>query len=361
VTPSTVAPPVMIEQVSVNGAPRDLSRHELDVPPGSSAVEIHYTGLSFSAPEQVRFRYKLAGLDDEWTEAGTRRSVTFSHLPPGRYAFAVTAANADGVWNETATRIGLRVVPPFYRTSWFAILMFLGMGALAFAVHERRVRRLKRAKAAQEEFSRRLIESQEAERKRIAAELHDSLSQTLAVIKNRALRSLQTPGDPQRALDQMGEIVEAATHALDEVKEISHDLRPHHLDRLGLTKAIEAMLDAVLVSRGIRVSTEIDALDGVLAAGVEINVYRIAQEAVNNIVKHAAATEVRVAIRRQGRSIGITIEDNGRGFVPGAAPSAGPGGYGLLGIAERARLLGTEPVIQSAPGRGTTLRLTLAT
>jgi len=354
---NSAAPPVLIERVLVDGAPR-APTGELDIPARTSTVEIQYTGLSFSAPDQVRFRYKLEGLDEAWSDAGTRRWVNFSHLPPGRYSFVVTAANAGGAWNAAGAAIRLRIVPPFYRTWWFVTLVSAAGAALVFAGYERRIRRLTRAKQAHEAFSRRLIESQEGERKRIAAELHDSLSQTLAVIKNRALLSLQTPDDHRRALEQLDEIVEAAAHALDEVRDISYNLRPYHLDRLGLAKAIEAMLDKVLVPRGIRVRTDIDALEGVLSSEVEIGIYRIAQEAVNNIVKHAAATDVSVTIRRQDGSVAMTIRDNGAGFTADAARRAG--GFGLIGIAERARLLGTEPVIDSAPGRGTTLRIAIA-
>src|SRR5439155_50821 len=146
VTSNNVAPPVVIEQVLVNGVPQGIAG-ELNIPARANSVEIAYTGLSFSAPEQVRFRYKLDGLDEAWTAAGTRRSVNFSHPPPGRYAFLVTAANADGVWNEAGASIGIRVIPPFYRTGWFAALASVGVAGLVFAGYERRIRRLQRAKA----------------------------------------------------------------------------------------------------------------------------------------------------------------------------------------------------------------------
>ena len=351
------APPVMIEDLTVDRTARGLTG-EIDIPARAGSVEIRYTALNFSNPEQVRFRYRLAGLDEAWTDTGTRRSITFSHLPPGRYSFVVTAANPEGVWNAAGAAIHLRIVPPFYRTWWFASLLVAAVAASIFAVYERRIQTLTRASRAQERFSRRLIESQEGERKRIAAELHDSLSQTLAIISNRALLSLETPDNHQRALDQMEEIAAAAGHALAEVKEISYNLRPYHLDRMGLSKALEAMLDKVLSGRGIHVRADIDALDGLLSSEAEINLYRIAQEAANNIVKHASATEVVVTVRRRPGSITMAIQDNGVGFAPGGGQQAG--GFGLLGIVERARLLGAEPEIESAPGRGTTVRIEVA-
>src|SRR5205085_667494 len=132
------------------------------------------------------------------------------------------------------------VLPPFYRTWWFLSLALVAIIRSAFLVHRQRISRLQRAHAAQEEFSRRLIESQESERKRIAAELHDSLNQSLVIIKNRAVLSLTTPDNQERTTEQLNEIADAATQAIDEVREIAYNLRPYHLDRLGLTKAIEA-------------------------------------------------------------------------------------------------------------------------
>jgi signal transduction histidine kinase len=281
------------------------------------------------------------------------------------------AANGDGVWNTIGSHLALRIVPAVYQTWWFYAVVGLAVAALGFAIHDRRVQGLTRAKLAQEAFSRRLIESQESERKRIAAELHDSLSQSLVVIKNRALLSLRTPEDHLHALDQLDEIAEAATDAIDEVKEIAYNLRPFHLDRLGLTAAIDVMLANMASAHGLRIEKDLDPLDGVFPKDQEINIYRIVQEGLTNIVKHAAASEARVTIKRAARSVAIAIEDNGRGFareelaglgagmVAGGVSGAGKGGFGLQGMAERARLFGGEPIVQSAPGRGTTIRLTL--
>lgn len=355
---SEVTPPVVIEQVLVNRREQG-SQGPIDVPPGSGDLEIQYTGLSFTAPEQVRFRYKLTELDENWTDAGTRRTAYYSHLPPGTYTFTVTAASRDGVWNTgNAATVSIRVLPPFYRTWWFTSLTALGLGGLLFVLHARRVRHLTEARAAQVAFSNRLIESQEGERKRIAAELHDSLSQTLVVIKSRALLSLQSPDDPQGAMEQLEEIAEATTHAIGEVREIAYNLRPYHLDRLGLTKAIDVMIDRVSAANGLRFTKRLDSLDGVFPKDAEINVYRIVQEGITNIVKHAGAATASVTIERAPRSVVITIRDDGRGFtVDGAQPA----GFGLIGMAERARLLGGDPIVESTPGHGTIVRVILGT
>src|SRR5262249_39022678 len=155
--------------------------------------------------------------------------------------------------------------------------------AAGVLLYKRRISTLKRAHQAREAFSRQLIESQEAERKRIAAELHDSLGQNLLVIKNRALLAMTSANEG--TLEQLTEISSATDQAIDEVSEIAYNLRPYHLDRLGLARAIEAMLRRVSGSSGINFSSDIDELDGLLDERSEISLYRIIQESVNNIVK----------------------------------------------------------------------------
>jgi len=353
-----LAPPVHIEESLVDTEPAAPGDGVVRIAPGKDNLEIRYTGLSFIKPEEIKFRYRMEGLDREWVEAGSRRVAYYSYLPPGEYTFTVIAANSDGVWNEAGATVRVVVVPPFYRTWWFFALAALGVAAAAVLVYERRVSHLKRAQAAQAAFSRQLIASQEGERKRIAAELHDSIGQSLAIIKNRAALSLSQPADHERALDQLDEISDAATHAIEEVREIAYNLRPLQLDQLGLKMALESMLrKADDAAGGLRVAYDIDRVDGLLTPEQEINLYRIVQEGLGNIIKHAEATEARVSLKLLDHALDLAIQDNGRGFAGGEASRAGGAriGFGLLDINERAHILGGRPSIQSAPGQGTTI------
>ena len=330
----------------------------LRIHPGQDNLEINYTGLSFRKAEQVRFRYRLEGLDRDWTEAGTRRTAYYPHLPPGSYTFQVTAANSDGIWNTEGQSLRIIVVPPFYRRWWFLTLAALSVAGVALLTVRYRFQQLDRARATQQQFSRQLIASQEAERKRIAAELHDSLGQHLVVIKNLALMWLQTPNRNGDTRQQIEDISATTSQAISEVKEISYNLRPYQLDRIGLTKAIEALLKKAEAASGIRFQSEMDDLQAALPKEAEINFYRIVQECVNNILKHSQATEATISIRRRGSQLQMTLQDNGKGFTPGVtSENAAPGGFGLLGISERAQLLGGQAVIRSAPGQGTTIQL----
>jgi signal transduction histidine kinase/ligand-binding sensor domain-containing protein len=355
ITPNVRRPPVVIEQALVDQQPAG-GNGTIEIRPGQSDLEIHYAALTFVRPELSRFKYRLEGLDTDWVDAGSRRTAYYSHLGFGTYRFRVIAANRDGVWNLEGATIGVRAIPPFWRTWWFEVLSGAGLVGLGRYFFRRRILRLQREQATHEAFARQLIESQERERKRIATELHDSLSQTLSIIKNRAVLSLQAE-EEDRALGQMEEIAEAAGEALAEVREIVYGLRPVEIDRLGLTKAIGAMVKKVSASSGVRIHAQVDALDGVFSVETEMNLYRILQEGLSNIVKHSGASEAEVQIRRHRESVEIVMRDRGRGFSPDSVKTGNGSGLGLLSIGERARLIGGKFQVMSSLGHGTTLTI----
>jgi signal transduction histidine kinase len=179
------------------------------------------------------------------------------------------------------------------------------------------------------------------------------------VIKNLAyllLRSKKAaPADDSDA-QTITEISDEASAAIAETREISYNLRPFQLDRLGLTKAIEAMIRTTGIASGIRFTSELDNIDDVFPEDLRINFYRIIQESLGNIMKHAQATEVSVRVKRRVEDVILTIQDNGRGFTPderGPVPSRS--GFGLTGMGERAKLLGGEFKVRSTQGKGTTV------
>lgn len=354
-------PLVVIESFVVDTKPIS-ARGPVRIEPGQVNVEIHYSGLSFINPELIKFKYKLEGLDADWVDAGTRRTAYYAHLPPGTYAFKVMAANRDGVWNEGAiTQVVVR--PRFWRTWWFISLIVCSLGLIAFLLYRRRITQLERARKIQESFSNQLIESQERERKRIAAELHDSLGQSLLIIKNRAYLGLNQNGDPAVARQQLEEISESVSEALQEVREISYYLRPAQLERLGLTTTLVEMLERVSTSSDINFSYQVASLDGAFSADAEINFIRIVQESINNIIKHSGASEAEIAINRGPQSVQLVVSDNGRGFNPAEASDHGTRqrSFGLIGLAERVRIMGGSHLVRSAPGSGTTISVTIKT
>ena len=343
----TNPPPVYIEDVFADGV-RVARKSQLA--PGTHNLRIQFTGLDLSAPRKVRFRRWLEGYEQEWTDPGSERVATYTKVPPGDYIFHVTACNSDGLWNQRGAFFEFTIPPPWWQTLWARSAGALAGLALALAYHRGRVRRLECRRAEQETFARCLIDSQESERRRIASELHDSLGQMLLIIKNRAFMGLKAGASTEAMREQLKEISATSTHSIDEVRTIARGLRPYQLDRLGLTSTLADSAELVAGSGGPRVTAQVDSIDGLFPPEVEISIYRIVQEGLNNAVKHAAATAVRLTVEREDRVVRIRLSDDGRGF-----DASRKEGFGLAGIKERVELLGGTMSIDSWPGRGTCL------
>lgn len=320
-------------------------------------LEVRYAGITFIKPEQVKFRYRIEGLEENWTEVATLREVYFPFLPGGEYTFRVTAANSDGVWNEKGATLAIKVLPQFWQTWWFLFLTIFPVGCVAYFAYRRRIGALQKANFAKETFARQLIDSQENERRRIASELHDSLGQSLILIKNWALLGLRAEQKQTSAKANLDEISETASDAIKEVREIAYNLGPFQLERLGLKNTIIEMIQKVGDSSTIKFTSEIDEIDEIFAKDAEVNIFRIVQEAINNIVKHSAANATNLRIKKDASQIILIISDNGKGFV--AETSDKTRGFGLLGMTERVNLLKGEFSIKSEAGLGTIVRVIL--
>lgn len=203
---------------------------------------------------------------------------------------------------------------------------------------------------AKEHFTRRLLESQEAERTRIARELHDSLGQDLLLLKTRLQMAVEHLSLSPEVRAQVEAVEELAAAAVGEVRRISRALRPYQLEHLGLTNSLRAMLDAVGASAPFRLQVHLDDVDGVFRPEAEMNLYRIVQECLSNIIKHARAANVDVTVEHDVRAVRLIVADDGCGFAPAEASGRG---LGLPHIAERARILGGVVRVDSAPGTGT--------
>ena len=364
-------PPVAVEAALIDDVVRPmvasaaalkkgpLASASVTVPAGVHRLEIRYAGLSFTAPDRVRFRYRLEGFEKDWVNAGIRRAAYYTKVPPGSYRFQVLACNNDNVWNETGAAIAVVVEPLFWQTAWFRIALALCVAGFAIGLYELRVLRLKRRRAMQEGFSRRLIESQENERKRMAAELHDSLGQSLLVVKNYAAMALKEPQLPQKTQKQLKEISDGASASIEEVRSIARALRPYQLDRFGLTRTLEDAAELAAQTGGLRIGVNVENIDGMFSPDAEISIYRIVQEWLNNVVKHSRASNARMTVRRDGSMLHMILEDDGAGFDYDAVMKRAATGFGLANLHERIRLLGGSLKLETAPGKGTRLSIDL--
>jgi signal transduction histidine kinase/ligand-binding sensor domain-containing protein len=344
---------VQIHAVSVDGERVPLT-DEIRIGPESRRLELRFVAPSTVTSVITRYRYRLEGFETEWNEIVGDRVAAYTSLPPGRYRFLVTASNAAGQWSQNSAALGLRVLPPFWRTWWFITAMIAAALLILVVVHRSRMRVLERERAAQAEFSHRLLTQQEEERKRVASELHDSLGQSLLIIKNRALLGMDgTTADT--AAEQLEEISETASSAIDEVRRIAHNLRPVELDHLGLTRSLEVLLSRMSSSSPILFSGDLEPIDTLLPKMSEVNMFRIVQEWLSNVARHSKASAAVVSLRREGPRMRLRIQDDGAGFSAAQAAEERRAGIGLRSIAERVEMLGGTYDIRSTPGEGTAL------
>ncbi len=339
---------------------RDISEVDnIELDYTDKAFSFEFASLNYTNTAKNQYAYMMEGFEKDWIYCGNRRVAYYTNLDPGDYLFRAKGSNNDGVWNEKGIAIKIKIHPPFWATWWFRVLSALAIIGIVGALYERRISGLRKAKTAQEEFSKRLIATQEAERKRIASELHDSLGQNLLIIKNglqQYTNAMAQQGQSPNGLDDLSEVAQAA---INEAREISYNLHPHQLDRLGLKKALVSMINKIAQSSVLRIDWEIDDVSGLFSKEAEINLFRLVQEGLNNIVKHAAATAATIQIKKTDTKIEILVADNGKGFdadLHSTNPAAQKG-FGLSGMAERARILLGEFFIESEAGKGTRLRV----
>ncbi len=360
---------------------------ELEVPYGEALI-FDFAVLDSGDPSRHRYAYRLGGDDSRWVDLGPTRSITFSRLDPGRHALRVRGRDAAGVFSETAKALTIRVVPPFWMTTWFRLLASLALLGTVSGWHLTRTRRLERRNRALLELqaqreqalvesrekeeqlrvaygrlralTRRLEAAKEDERRRIARELHDELGQALTAAKI-TLDLAERAGAGGAGGGGMEGTASLLERIIDRVRDLSLDLRPPLLDERGLVPALRGYLEAQ--SRRTGVAIEVDAPPdiGRFPPELEIAGFRVIQESVTNALRHAAAARIAVRVARTGDGIEVAVRDDGRGFdLDAAMVRAGEGRHlGLLGIRERVEMLGGRAEIRSAPGQGTEIRATL--
>ena len=347
-----VAPPIYLRSVRVNGTQHDGNGPSIEAGPGRSRVEFRFVGLGYSAPEKITYRGRLSGLDDAWRELGGQRSAAYEAVPPGRYTFEVMAVNGDGIPSEAPAAIRLIIRPHFWETGWFIALSgFLVLSAaagtgwlLARARMKRRIEKLN------------IRNAREGERSRIARDLHDDLGASLTEISILAALAAEDASDStlHPSLDQLSVKAKNVVGTLDE---IVWAVNPREDTLRSLVEYIAAFarefLDIARIPLRGDVTREIPGYP--LGAPQRHGIFLAAREALNNIVKHSGATEVKLRIGIESNILEIRIEDNGRGFNPEYAS----GGDGLGNLDRRMQEAGGECRIETFPGKGTTVILRL--
>lgn len=361
VTTRSYTPTVVIEELLVNNQPfvedgsdgADGTNRILEIPAGQHRIDFHYTGFDFAAPERVRFRTKLEGIDPDWIEAGEQRQVSYSTLPPGKYQFRVTAYNQAGLWNESGATLMFRVLPQFWQTWWFTTgttaLGAVGLTALIFHTARRRYKhRLARLE---------MQLSVERERARIARDIHDGVGANLTEIAWLAEVAEHDAAKPDEVRTQVRKISGTARETVQLFDEIVWAVLPQNDTLTGLIEYLGRRVDEWFENSSVRCwfTAPRELPDCVVPAEVRHGVFLACKEALHNVNKHAQATEVRVQVTAIDSTLRISITDNGRGFDTRATAR----GNGLRNLRKRFEELGGSFELNSQPGHGTQIQMVI--
>ncbi|HRI85204.1 MAG TPA: two-component regulator propeller domain-containing protein [Ignavibacteria bacterium] len=330
---------------------------EINLTYRESVFSFKFASLIYNNPQKNQYAYKMDGFDKDWTYCGTRRRVTYTNLDPGNYTFRVKGSNNDGKWNEEGTSVKINITPPYWKTWWFKSLGILGAIAATGLTYKQRLNKIEKEKIKQEEFSRKLIESQESERKRIAHELHDTIAHEILISKNKAALALKHKDNINKMEEALKDISELASVTINDVRSISYNLHPHQLERLGIKKTLLSIIYDADKSTNITFHSDIDEIDNLLSKESEINLFRVIQEIISNIIKHSNATIAKFNIKILSNNIFVIISDNGKGFdVSSKYIPDSKEGIGLNGISERIKFMG-QYKIESEIGKGTVYKI----
>jgi ligand-binding sensor domain-containing protein/signal transduction histidine kinase len=358
------APIVSLEQTLVDGVPVPIQKtangvEQLGIGPGKHALEFHYTGLSFDAPERVRFRYRLEKLDSDWVEAGTRREALYNFVPPGTYHFRIIACNGDGVWSETVTGLTLTVRSYFWQTWWFLAGAGLGMVVTGFGGARMVVRRRIQQRLRRLEQDRML----EQERTRIAQDLHDIMGARLcriSFLSEHVRRSEAVPGELREQIRSLSDDSREVLRSLDE---IVWAVNPEKDTLEHLVSYIAQYAQDYFRRTGIELDLEIPGRLPVqpLTSQSRHHLFLAVHEALTNILKHSGATRTKITMTCHATDFEIAVSDNGAGFDPqtgdsNSASSAAGFGNGFGNMRRRIGELGGSFVLESQPRNGTTIR-----
>jgi len=334
----------------------DLTREVEGVrlPPDHRRLEFEFTALSFVGTENILFRYRLENYDDDWVETKVLRTAGYPRLEKGKYQFHVMACNSEGIWNEDGAKLAFVVLPFFWQTWWFRGTVLVAFTALVIAVVRYVSFRRLRAQLL-------VLEQQAAlykERARIAKDIHDDLGASLTQISFLGELAHQDRNAPEKVGDHINIISDTARRAVKSLDEIVWAVNPrndtlaHFIDYTG-----QFALDYLRLA-GVRcrldLPEQVPARE--LSTDVRHNLFLVVKEAINNTVKYAHATELRLRIVVTDEKLELTVEDNGCGFEQ---PHAADGTDGLRNMHQRMADIGGRCWIQGRPGAGAKIALEL--
>jgi len=348
----------------------DISEvHEINLSYKENYFTIEFASLDLRNSNKINYSYKMEGFDNNWIDCGKRRYASFMNLKGKTYLFKIRASRNDGLWYESSFPLKITIdSPPWER--WYAyvfyVVFIISIMSIIIKVRTRiqsqkieflqeKQKLLAEAKQTLTNLIRRFTQLQEEERSYISRELHDGINQTIASIKLGVDKLLLDKNTPKSLIPDLEFLQNYLKEIIQEIRNISQNLRPSILDDFGISSAIKNLCDDFMNKTGINVIFNSFNLDKRLGYEIESNLYRIFQEVLNNIRKHSEATEVIISMQKDNNMYVIKIKDNGKGFDTKNIFTAEFANehFGLNNIKKRAELIGAELDIISAPGLGT--------
>ncbi len=337
---NTLQPQLAITGMEVNRKPWDIaSDNAIHLSHDQNFISVWFTALDFISPESNRFKYRLAGLEDDWNELRGERVARYTSLPPGDYTFELLGSNADGVWSQEPLLAYIRITPPFWATWWFRLSMITMISLLLIAAYQYRVYHLLR---------------EEKTRIQIARDLHDEISSTLSSIHFFAdAIGFQHVGKKEatRFLDL---ISTSSRDAKEKISDIVWIIRPEQDDwksiRLRINRFTADLLEAKDIDYKLRFGSSIPEN---IKLHTKKNLWLSYKEILTNIVRHSEADRVEIVISYSKKNIYLKIEDNGKGFDIGQKYD----GNGIGNIRSRIEELNGKCMLHSEPGSGTVWEL----
>ncbi len=329
--------PLVLTSFSLFNNERSIPQQQLELKHYENFLTFQFAALDLSSPHKIQYAVKLEGLREDWENIGNYRVANYTNLDPGQYTFRVRAANANGIWGENEISIPFTIHAPFWQTNWFLALCFIGVIGLIYFFH--------RLKLQQSLKVERL-------RNKIARDLHDEVGSSLTRISIYS-DLLQSEAEQSTSKNHLLGIRNLSREIVDTMSDIVWSIDNNNDSCAALIIRIKDFASEILYPKNIQQSFEIVGINETkkIDPAIKQNIYLICKEALNNIVKHAHASEVQISIINQDNTFMMRIRDNGRGYDVDKIKK----GNGIRSMHRRAADIQAKLTIDST--NGTTLSL----